>query len=1283
MAKGSTKARTAGDGIGGTEPALLPKAEPVPGTKILLRRSGVKGRTPTAGDAAYGELFINYHSGDPMLCFKDNSDNIVEIKPTRSIDGGGGEEPPDTGNQEGDTLWDGTNFLVWSGTEWVKVGPATIAYQVKNSGQDGTIILGPNGDEAIIDNATVSAAGLMTKQDKAKLDSYPSTGAGMDLQQVTDYGNTTTNFIDVGETGGNAASANPGVVLDPSDGGIYSFTKSDAAYALRVYNSTAITSSIKADGHGVFTGQLDILRSTANSSKLTFTRTDASWSINNETGLRFYYETGDTVNPSNVALNITNAGAVTCGGFTDGDVLKPGIVLDNNGSASFAGGKLTIDDNGLTESYSGFSSRIDVDGGLPSPTRSGMYLSPGSLYLSATSDNPGSHALFSGCSTHLGQETVRISADGSAIFAGKLSPGYLHIDDSAFYADDNQLIRIQQDGTNNFIVFGNGSANFAGENIKLYENGSIDSFRVNTDSGPCFSALSGANYAGRTQVAVINNDGSASFAGGDITLGPDGGGYLIVGGNPSNGASEGASLSGSGQVTVAAENDNDSLWQGYKVGAGAGNFSSTILADGSGTFAGGVGFGIGLPTPGNSWPVHVTGNTDNTNNWGEIRISSDAVTTPSISINQWNGADAYVKTVGINSDGSAELTGRLSIKDSNAPWIEVGYGTPGTADHRIRWDQNKLYISADVANLVDDSGIIFNIDTAPVLSIDKGGNAQFPKGYVASGDFNTGTYSVIDESGVLTAYKAVDTSDETTAIQVVRSGNLQYQVRTDGEVQIGGNVPSAPNIKLSADGSASFASEVTVGGPRGTENAAYITTEGDIVSDRTDPESNCFYALNKGDTKVLIKSGGSGSFASHIQSGGDPSGGTATGCKFFSFGTVEVSGTENTNPVWKGNKTGTGTTSYIFADGSASFAAGEIVLNSDGSGYYQQTLTVGHKDGNGVDGIGLVADSSSVAATNASIVARNKGVGGKLWRGTNTDYTTETSVIYNDGRASFARTVLAGFTENPESGLQTNNNSAVNATINAQNKSAIGNVFEGRDNTSGTGILTSAIGTTGNFRLGLNPANSSTNENGLFLAGPLGRQTIYKQSTQVDPFISCIKNNGAGGGDTVFEVKNDGSSLFAGNVISNGTIGFNLEADDPDAYKVTTEEYTDVEYYTETEEYTELEEYSIEVPVIERPGAETADIERPAIGDQLEDDAWRETRTVTRTREVTKEREVTKAREVTKEREVKEYIGPVYDVKDRLLKVDAALLHLKEAVMTAGTCEELKSAIITALADVA
>ena len=110
MARSKTKSTVPGDGIGGVEPTSLPKAAPIAGTKILLKRSGVQGKLPDAADAQYGELFINYHSGDPMLCFKDNSDNIVQIKPPRVIDGGGGDTPPDTGNEAGDILWDGTHL---------------------------------------------------------------------------------------------------------------------------------------------------------------------------------------------------------------------------------------------------------------------------------------------------------------------------------------------------------------------------------------------------------------------------------------------------------------------------------------------------------------------------------------------------------------------------------------------------------------------------------------------------------------------------------------------------------------------------------------------------------------------------------------------------------------------------------------------------------------------------------------------------------------------------------------------------------------------------------------------------------------------------------------------------------------------------------------------------------------------------------------------------------------------------------------------------------------------
>jgi hypothetical protein len=199
---------------GGVGPDISPAVAPVAGTKILLRRSGVKGKLPTAGDAEYGELFINYHSGDPMLCFKDNSDNIVEIKPARAVDGGGGEAPPDTGNTVGDLIWDGTHLFVWDGAAWQAVGPGSLAYV--QAADKGTITntAGDGCDIPLVNNLQ---AGLMSPGDKNKLDAYPAdpTSSLVDLgyTPATDKGtvtNTGGTNAEIPVVGINAGLMTPG-----------------------------------------------------------------------------------------------------------------------------------------------------------------------------------------------------------------------------------------------------------------------------------------------------------------------------------------------------------------------------------------------------------------------------------------------------------------------------------------------------------------------------------------------------------------------------------------------------------------------------------------------------------------------------------------------------------------------------------------------------------------------------------------------------------------------------------------------------------------------------------------------------------------------------------------------------------------------------------------------------------------------------------------------------------------------------------------------------------------
>ena len=129
---------------------------------------------------------------------------------------------------------------------------------------------------------------------------------------------------------------------------------------------------------------------------------------------------------------------------------------------------------------------------------------------------------------------------------------------------------------------------------------------------------------------------------------------------------------------------------------------------------------------------------------------------------------------------------------------------------------------------------------------------------------------------------------------------------------------------------------------------------------------------------------------------------------------------------------------------------------------------------------------------------------------------------------------------------------------------------------------------------------------------------------------------------------NGGSATFTGDITA-GNVVFNLETDNPDNYITTTEEYTETEYYT------------VEVPVVERPGVGTADIQDSVSTADLVDGDERETQTIT------------KSREVTKTREVKTYTGPTMEIKEELLALrertaqqDAIIAQMTEALKKLG-----------------
>ena len=236
-------------------PEATPMVNPVAGTKLLMKRSDTQNKKPAAGDAEYGELFINYHSNSPMLCFKNNADAIVEIRPLTEVELALGElTDVDTSGATSGMV------LSYDGAEWVPVSPASLTVEVdlgytaaadkgtvtNSAGDDatiplatgtnaglslnnysqadkdkldgypsnpgdagtppsqtwtpvpthGTLTLQPGGDQTVVQLADGTNAGLMSPGDKNKIDGYPASPddipGTLDLQAVTDNGNTTT-----------------------------------------------------------------------------------------------------------------------------------------------------------------------------------------------------------------------------------------------------------------------------------------------------------------------------------------------------------------------------------------------------------------------------------------------------------------------------------------------------------------------------------------------------------------------------------------------------------------------------------------------------------------------------------------------------------------------------------------------------------------------------------------------------------------------------------------------------------------------------------------------------------------------------------------------------------------------------------------------------------------------------------------------------------------------------------------------------------------------------------
>ena len=183
-------------GVGGT--GVVPEAgttvAPVPGTRIYLKRSDTQGKKPTAGDAEYGELFVNYHSNSPMLCFKDNANTIVEIRPLTALELELGEltDVDTTGQTAG-------MVLSYNGSTWVPVSAASIAIDVDlgyTPAADKGTVTNTAGDDATIPLANGTSAGLtLNNYTTAEKDKLAGVEDGAEANVVTSVHGRTGDVV--------------------------------------------------------------------------------------------------------------------------------------------------------------------------------------------------------------------------------------------------------------------------------------------------------------------------------------------------------------------------------------------------------------------------------------------------------------------------------------------------------------------------------------------------------------------------------------------------------------------------------------------------------------------------------------------------------------------------------------------------------------------------------------------------------------------------------------------------------------------------------------------------------------------------------------------------------------------------------------------------------------------------------------------------------------------------------------------------------------------------------
>ena len=358
------------------------------------------------------------------------------------------------------------------------------------------------------------------------------------------------------------------------------------------------------------------------------------------------------------------------------------------------------------------------------------------------------------------------------------------------------------------------------------------------------------------EVAGDNMTGNLTLGGSNITLNAttgeaDFGSNITVDGsatftaNPAGGSSTGARITDTGLFISSRPVSNNNIWLGYVTGNSTA--TSSITADGSATFSGGILTGNGDPTSGANNGALV----DNSGIFIASRTSSGN--------NLWRGFQTGFSstTSVINADGSAEFAG---------------------GDIELNADGSVDFGEAQVTKLV--------VDTK--TSADGHVAAAF---YGASGTSNRGLEIKLgDNNATSNALVTLDAKNSTNgALALATKGSEKMRVDGDGNVGIGINLPTSA---LDVAGRGSFTGGVKVTGGNAADVVYGIYRSGTnvkIVHNGVDMTSTsatgtdfngivniCPNSAFTNPTIKLLSSSGIGAFEGGVR----VTGGTATGVSY-------------------------------------------------------------------------------------------------------------------------------------------------------------------------------------------------------------------------------------------------------------------------------------------------------------------------------------------------------------------------------------------------------------------